>query len=71
MTVSKLRIAEKAEDRRALRHPQPFPLTDDSVAMERVWCRESCMVLVNRCDLAAAVVEARYRDWQAQRSRQQ
>jgi hypothetical protein len=67
MISNKLRTVEKDKDRRALRQPQPFPLTDDSAAMERVWCRESCMVLVNRCDLATAVVEARYRDWQAQR----
>lgn len=67
--MNKLRATERAQISRALARPQPFPLTGDGPAMERVWNRESCMVLVDRCDLAAAVAEARYRDWKAQRDR--
>lgn len=70
MTASTLRAAERAQDRRALRQPQPYPLTGDGPAMERIWNRQSFMVLVARAGLAEAVAAARYRDWQAQRSRQ-
>lgn len=69
MIGSKLRAVERAEDRRGLRQPQPFPLKGDGRAMEGVWNRQSCMVLVDRCDLAAAIAEARYRDWQTEQRR--
>lgn len=47
--------------------PQPFPLTGDGQHMEHVWNRQTYMVLVERDQLAAAIVEARYRDWLAGR----
>jgi hypothetical protein len=67
--VSALRSREKAVASCKLAAPQPFPLTGDGPEMEYVWNRQSHMVLVDRCDLPVAIVEARYRDWLRERGK--
>lgn len=67
--MSNLRRKEMAAEACAMGRPQPFPLTGDGAAMAHIWNRQSFQVLCDRERLAAAIAEARYRDWLASRER--